>query len=383
MTTYKTNVLNYGIVLLKLFCGCENKIEIKDKEIVLPKNIILSDKFNSFISKCLCRNINKRYSWFNLNSESFLLDDNDNSMSNIIDNNVLIDDDKLEIIFDSIKNKFRLINAYYKKLDFSKNTQFLDSINIFIIITLFEMKLALNIFDRNIYKRPFTNQEEISFISINNDCNINKLSINFKNPLLSNTKIIKMDNNKLIQDFIYDLKNNIKNLEEIVQKLNSYSKPKINYKNCNNLFKDLLKNMDEEKMQGYFYNIINNELDKEKNKLEKYNELCIAEYLCEFFIFLKAFLYEEENYIFNKDNLVSKFSEIFGEEKNKIEISVIKIKETKNNYVLVSFLPILFKNYKFKEIMENHLLIMDKQSLDGIIRYYPYLMKSIVELKIK
>ena len=383
VTSYKTNVLNYGIVLLKLYCGDKNKFEIKGKELVLPKNVVLSDKFNSFVSKCLYRNINKRYSWSYLEREPFLWD-NDNGISMVIDSkNVLIDDDKLAIIFDSLKNKFKMINDYYKNIDLSKSQQYINSIDIFIIITLFEMKLALNIFNRNFFQKPFTNQEEISFISINNNCDINKLSLNLNNPLLTDIKIFNMRNNKLIQDFVYDLKNTIKSLEETSKKIKSYSKSNVGYQNLNNLIKELLKNLDDEYLQNYFYSIVINKLDKGINNLEKYNELCIGEYLCELFIFLKAFLYEDENFIFNKENLMNKFSEIFGKEKNKIEISVIKLKETNNIYTLLSFIPILFKNYKYKEKMQNHLLEMDKHSLDGVIRYYPHLMKSIIDLKVK
>ena len=56
----KTNILNYGITLLKMVCV--NNLEIKGKELVLPENIILSNDFNGFISKCIYRNINKRCS---------------------------------------------------------------------------------------------------------------------------------------------------------------------------------------------------------------------------------------------------------------------------------------------------------------------------------
>ena len=80
----KTNVLNYGIVLLKLFCG--NNFGLKGKEIVLPQNKIISDVFNNFISKCLYRNINKRYSWLQLGEDEFILDDNV-QMSNIVGSN--------------------------------------------------------------------------------------------------------------------------------------------------------------------------------------------------------------------------------------------------------------------------------------------------------
>ena len=51
--------MNYGITLLKLYCG--NNLTIKGKELILSPNIILSNVFNNFISKSIYKNINKRY----------------------------------------------------------------------------------------------------------------------------------------------------------------------------------------------------------------------------------------------------------------------------------------------------------------------------------
>ena len=77
---------------------------------------------------------------------------------------------------------------------------------------------------------------------------------------------------------------------------------------------------------------------------------------------------------------MQKFREIFGEN-NNIEISVLKIKEVKKTYVLVSFLSTLLKTYKNRVIMDKESK-MNTQSLNGINRYYPYLMKNILDLKV-
>ena len=50
----KTNVLNYGVTLLKLFTG--NNIRIKNKEIILPEDKIMSEDFSIFLGKGLTRN---------------------------------------------------------------------------------------------------------------------------------------------------------------------------------------------------------------------------------------------------------------------------------------------------------------------------------------
>ena len=90
---------------------------------------------------------------------------------------------------------------------------------------------------------------------------------------------------------------------------------------------------------------------------------------------------EQEKINFTKQSLVKKFFEVFGEEKNTIEISVINLKETKKTYVLVSFIAILFKCYKGTDIFDKEKLEKNRQSINGLVRYYPSLMKRIVEIK--
>ena len=374
----KTNVMNYGIVLLKLYCG--NNFGVKGKEIILPQNKILSDVFNTFISKCLYRNINKRYSWLQLGEDDFILEDNI-QMSNIIGSNALIDNDKLEIIIDSLQNKFEFIIKYYDKLNIKKNMEYIQQIESFIFVSIFEMKIIFQFFNRNIYEKPFTNQQEISFLSINDDCYFKKFNLNMVNPLLKDTLIINMNNNKLISNFVSNLKNNIKKLEKLYSKIHSYSKNSIINGNYKEFLKNLLQNFENSKIQEYFFSIIT-KAEAEKKKNEAYKELCLGEYLCEFILFVKTNLYDnDEELYFNKQSLIKKFFDIFGEEKNKIEISVLNLEQTKKNYVLVSFLGVLFKCYKSTDLVNKEKLKSKSQSIDGLVRYYPSLMKKIINLK--
>ena len=217
----KTNVMNYGIVLLKLVYG--DNLKIEGKEIVLPSDKVLPNVFSNFISKCLSRNIQKRSSWLELGSDEFILDDNI-QMSNIIGNSVLLDNDKLELIFDSLETKFDFLNKYFEKLKLKKDSKYLPQIELFVVVTLFEMKIILNLFNRNIYKNPFNNQHEITFLSIDNDCTIKNFCLNLVNPLLSDTRIIDMNNNKLIIDFVSNLKKKISKMEKISSKISKISK---------------------------------------------------------------------------------------------------------------------------------------------------------------
>ena len=374
----KTNILNYGITLLKFVC--RDKLEIKGKELVLPENIILSNDFNDFISKCIYRNIDKRNSWLQLGENKFISDDSV-QMSNIVGKEALLDNDKLGIIFDSLKNKFETIINYYSKFDFKKQTEYIQQIEAFVVITNFEAKIIYHLFNRNIYDKPFTKQNEISFITINDNCQINKFNLNLLNPLLKDTIIIHMTNNKLIKEFLPTLKKYIQKLEKLSSKIHHNTKDSLIKGTFQQFLQNLLNNFENSKIQEYFFSVIR-KADNEQKSSQAYSELCLAEYLCEFILFVKTVLYEKEEQIpFDKKIYIKKFCEIFGEEKNKIEISVLNIKEEKKAYILVSFLAILFKCYRGTDKIDNQLLEKNKQGINGLVRFYPNLMKKIVEKK--
>jgi hypothetical protein len=374
----KTNILNYGITLLKFVC--RDKLEIKGKELVLPENIILSNDFNDFISKCIYRNIDKRNSWLQLGENKFIYDDSV-QMSNIVGKEALLDNDKLGIIFDSLKNKFETIINYYSKFDFKKQIEYIQQIEAFVVITNFEAKIIYHLFNRNIYEKPFTKQNEISFITINDNCQINKFNLNLLNPLLKDTIIIHMTNNKLIKEFLPTLKKYIQKLEKLSSKIHRNTKDSLIKGTFQQFLQVLLNNFENSKIQEYFFSIIK-KADNEQKNSQAYSELCLAEYLCEFILFVKTVLYEQEEQIpFDKKIYIKKFCEIFGEEKNKIEISVLNIKEEKKAYILVSFLAILFKCYRGTDKIDNQLLEKNKQGINGLVRFYPNLMKKIVEKK--
>jgi hypothetical protein len=375
----KTNILNYGITLLKLVCG--NNLEIKDKELVLPENIILSHDFNDFISKCIYRNINKRSSWLQLGESKFILDDSV-QISNIVGKEALLDNDKLGIIFDSLKNKFETIINYYSMFDFKKEVEYIQQIEAFVVVTNFEAKIIYHLFNRNIYDKPFTKQNEISFISINDNCEINKFNLNLVNPLLNDITIINMTHNKLIKEFLLSLKKYISKLEKLSSKIHRHTKDSLIKGTFQEFLQNLLMNFDNSKIQEYFFSVIK-KADNEHKSSQAYNELCLAEYLCEFILFVKTVLYEQEEQIpFDKKIFMKKFCEIFGKEKNTIEISVLNIKEEKKAYILVSFLAILFKCYKRTDKIDNQQLEKNKQAINGLVRFYPNLMKKIVEKKL-
>ena len=57
-------------------------------------------------------------------------------------------------------------------------------------------------------------------------------------------------------------------------------------------------------------------------------------------------------------------------------MTAINLKEAKQNYLVISFLPILFKCSEANFIKKMR-LSQDKQSINKLIKYYPSLMKKI------
>jgi hypothetical protein len=304
-------------------------------------------------------------------------------ISNIVGNKELIDEKKLTQIFDYLNNKFDLIINYYNKINFKTNNEFISQIEIFVNVTLFEMKIVNAFFNRDIYKKPFNSQNEISFISISSDCIMKKFDLNMVNPILRDITIIKMYNNKLIKDFLINLQEKIKKMENLSKTIQSFTKESSCSRDITNFIQQVINivyNMGKSSMQNYFININNNAV-KEKNNESKTNQLYMVKYIMEFIIFVITIINDSKKKIeFNKDTLLQKLYQIFGEEKNKIEMTAINLKEAKQNYLVISFLPILFKCSEANFIKKMR-LSQDKQSINKLVKYYPSLMKKIDEIK--
>ena len=385
----KTNVMNYGITLLKCFYGKKLKIEIDKNSFDLPKTKIISKNFSNFLSQCLYRDISKRGSWNNLNNHAFLkeiIGDSFYLKKDNKDSTYLIENDILEIIFDSLDNKFRLINEYYGNLEFNEKTEYIKEIEIFLILTLFEELMIFKIFNRK-EKQSFSSQQEISFLTINKNGSSNRININFANPILNNIKIFQILNNKLVSKFLVKLSNYISNLKKITLKIHGITKSSIVKGNCHNFLDKFIYLLESSNFHNYFFNLVKkaNSFYAEKNYEKAYKEIPIAEYICECILFVKSSLFEstDEKIIFDNQELVKQLDDIFAEEKqnNKIEISVINLNEEKKKYILISFLGVLFRYFKNSMDINQYVLQQNKNALDGLMSFYPSLMKFLVDIK--
>ena len=208
---------------------------------------------------------------------------------------------------------------------------------------------------------------------------MNKCDLNFVNPILKDVELIKMQNNEIIKKFVINLQKYIKNMETIVWKIQSNIDNSICSKDYQYFLEQIINNIsgvNGVNMHQYFSSLVTNS-GKEKNEEIKYNESYIAKCIMEFIIYIIIIINDNGNKInFNKDILLKKFYKIFGEEKNIIEISTINLKDNKPHYLLVSFLPVLFK-FRDTDFLNKIRLLKDRQSINGLIKYYPSLMDRI------
>ena len=384
----KSNVMNYGITLLKCFFGNKLKIKIDNISFDLPKNKTMSKEFCDFISKCLYRNISKRESWNTLYNHAFVSKATGSGVffnNKDKDNGILIDNEILKIILDSVDTKFKLINEYYGNYEFNEKTEYIKEIEIFLLLTLFEQLMILKFFNKK-EGEPFTSQQEISFITINKDCSSSRCNINFANPIFNNMKLIELSNNKLISDFLIKLKNYIDHLKKITYKIHETTKSDLTKGNYQSFLEKFITVLESSNFHNYFFSIIKNihKLNEEKSYEKAYKEIPIAEYICECILFVKASLFErnDEKIYFDQKELIKQFDSIFEDDQkeNNIEISISLSKE-KSKYILISFLGVLFRYFKTSLDINQLSLQQNKAALDGLFTFYPSLMKLLVDSK--
>ena len=383
----KTNIMNYGITLLKCFYGNNLKLNIDGNEIILPENKNMSNDMKKFLAKCLMKNIKKRSSWLDLNKEEYMQNINIENLNIKEKDNCLINDKKMKGIFKSLKTKYSLINKYYDSIQINEKTQYLNEIEKFLILTLFEQLIILKILNKDESKKYQGKNKEISFISITDE-KAEEVRINFGNPVLKYMKIFNNNDNEMINDFIKELQKHINKLKEILQRFHKITKSTFFKGNYQNFLKEFGEIMGGgiANLRDYFLALTteaNNDFLCKKYESSRL-KAPIAEYLSEIVLFLvmNTIDIEKEKIFFNREELIKKFNEVFEkEDENNIEISSIKLVQKKEKYILVSFLGILFK-YLINSIDLTKIEIKkNKDSLKHILKFYQKLMITLLEIK--
>ena len=392
----KTNIMNYGITLLKCFYGNNLKLDIEDNKITLPSNKILSKSLEKFLSKCLKKNIMKRASWDDLKKEVIMKnifddDNNINDKSTKINNEPenIISDKKLKGILRSLDKKYELINKYYDSIEINENTLYVHEMEKFLILTLFEQLILSKILNQAENEKYKDMAKEISFIDIIND-KAEELRINFASPVLKNMKIFNNNiNNPSIKEFIPKLNEHLKKLKEISKKFHIITQSsyfKGNYQDFLKGFSDLIS-VGIENFKNYFLSLTKEANNDWLNNDYKNAELKapIAEYLSEIVLFLVMNIVDiekEKIFFYNNKDLLKNFKEIFEKENEEnVEVSCIKFAKEKDKYILVSFLGILFKFLINACDIEKINIKRNKNSLNQLLLFYQKLMKTLLDIK--
>ena len=381
----KTNIMNYGIILLKIFYGKNLKLDIEGNEMILPSNKTLSNNFKKFLSKCLKKNILKRSNWIELINEKFIKNGEEIDEEG---KKTLISDKKLKGILRALDKKYELINNYYNSMDINEKTPYINEIEKFLLLTLFEQLILSKILNQTENSKYKDITKEISFIDIIKN-KAEELRINFDNPILINMKIFNNNKeNKSIIEFVPKLYEHIKKIKEILKRFHKITQSiyfKGNYKDFLKEFSDLM-GTGIDNLSVYFLALAKEANNDWLNKHYKNVELKapIAEYLSEIVLFLIMSIrdIEKEKIYFNKNDLFERFTEIFERENEEnVEVSCIKFAKEKDKYIIVSFLGILFRYLINSSDINQINIAKNKKSLVMHLEFYQKLMKNLLGLK--
>ena len=351
-----TNVLNFGIILYKIFFK-QNLKFTNEKEIYLPDKPKISNEFLNFLSHCLYRKNNLRYKWKDFRDDYWL--NPEQIKKNVLKNQ------NLRQILNYFENKFKIIYEY-----FSNNENFLMEFlfekYLFMIFILFEFNMIIKLFDVN--KNKFNKQEELFFVEIKNKDNIKY-------------EFASIDLNNFEFKEIYETEDKEKNKERI-DYLKNFKNNLINQKeNLENLFKKMLtfKELSEYKnllnKNGFYF--VKNYIECFKNS--DYNNLMqdfiknnkkISQYYCEYIITMQIYLSSKCCKNNNNFKLINNMFET-----EDLAISVVD-NDKKNKFLFFSCIGGMFNYYQSsaKKNKKNIKSIFQKYQYEPFLFAYPNIL---------
>ena len=368
----KTLLMNFGITILKIINNNEDEIFYKNNKFDLKYKKQVSEKLNSFLSKCLCIDIKNRADWNNLENEEFLTENLDNKAE------ILLNEKQNEILLNQLLKKYEIINSYYSIINIEK----LDYINEnedFIFLTLYEIDEIKKILsNENEFNK---NMHEISFLTLlmEKDSNI-ILENRFFNLNSKDCYNISLINNSLFKDKkdnfidkitkIYD--NLIKIILNIKKRTNSNKYDFIFNKINDNFLENFIKGFGQSNFYQFFFSFIQkfneNRTNKNFDHKNADTELNLFKYIAEFLLFFKEGI-KDNNYLLikkGKEEILNEINDIFLEDKNK------------DKFVLISILCGKIKNIFTKiDDLENILKEDNEEALEKLIKFYPFILQLI------
>ena len=398
----KSNVLNFGVVVLNMFFNDISDLKIKPKSITFPcDGKIMSKVFINFISKCLYRDKRKRYSWSNFASDEFL------GVSNINNGHkyTLFNDFRLNSMIKNAMDKYRFICNYYKNFEFNENTKFIKEIEIFLILNFYEIKFLINLIMKKTNKKlKFSELEEISFVTIvpESQKGYELFSLNLGHPVISQFNVLDLNGVNDLSKQLEELKKICVEIVRLSKKINAFTNSNYTSKSFKDLIFDCFEMFYKGKMINFMYEILNNAINCDKVDKGMYiKNIGLSEYICETLIFIRALtindnnfgnltIYERGEFHLTKEYVMLKLDEIFNNkisggssEINKIEVTLIKIKKTYPKYIIFSFSAGMMRKIKKSLENEGKNINIERSKInqfDSFFRLYPEITKLISEI---
>ena len=369
----KTCLMNYGITLLKMINNNDNNIFFTNNKFNLKSKRIISQKFNSFLSKCLCNDIKNRPNWNDLKNDEFL------NIYNNKEKQSLLNEKQFEFFLNYYIEKYKSINDFYNIIDIN-NSDNIEQNEDFLILTIYEIQIIKEILlDENNFNK---NDNQITLLSLpkleNNNKSIPKLVLNSQKCLNINLITNTLCKEKRTK-FINELNDIVPKLINIIKNINKNNDNNTylidNNEISNDFLENLIKNFKHFNLQDFCLSFVHNFSDNyEKEENIDYNkalkELNYSKYIIEFLLFLKESIKENDEMPFNK--------RYESKEELLKDINNYFIENEKNNYILISL--IYDKLLKVVESYndEDNILVKDnKNSLSQLIHFYPIILKLI------
>ena len=371
----KTCLMNYGITILKMINNDDDNIFYKNNEFNLNTKRNISEKFKSFLSQCLCNDIENRPNWSDIKNDEFIKGDNNKEK----ENKYLLNEKQFDLLLNSFLEKFKAISEYYNIFDF--NDYNISQNEDFLLLTILEIKKIKEILsDENNFNK---NENQITFITLpnikdNNNKLISTFNLNSKKclnmKLISNT-LSKENKTKFINEIEKIIQILLNKLIYINKKTNSQKFNIENNEISDDFLENFVKNYRYFDLQdfclSFIYNFNNKYKKKENIDYKKaLIELNYSKYIIEFLLFFKESIKEFDEFSFDKkyeskDELLKSINNIFNIENN--------------NYILISTLyNELEKIIKDISNDEQNILVKDnKTSLSQLIHFYPFILKFI------
>ena len=353
-----TNVLNFGIILYKIFFK-QNLKFTNEKEIYLPDKPKISNEFLNFLSHCLYRKNNLRYKWKDFRDDYWL--NPENIKKNVLKNQ------NLRQILNYFENKYKIIYEYFIN---NQNflMEFLFEKYLFMIFILFEFNMIIKLFDVN--KNKFNKQEELFFVEIKNKDNI---KYEFASIDLNNFEFKEIyetedkEKNKERIDYLKNFKNNLIN-QKIKENLENLFKKMLTFEELSE-YKNLLNKNGFDFVKNYIECFKNSDYNNLMQDFIKNNKK-ISQYYCEYIITMQIYLSSKCCKNNNNFKLINNMFET-----EDLAISVVD-NDKKNKFLFFSCIGGMFNYYQSsaKKNKKNIKNIFQKYQYEPFIYAYPNIL---------